>query len=97
MIEERHYELIYHTFHALAQITSEAIRARVAIKLKFLARKFMDDVTDGMKIFVCKDELGMSLPEVTPLFLALNRRGPCTVLWVTGPDTPSRQPGVPLR
>jgi hypothetical protein len=94
MIEEQRFGLIYHTFTPPDQATQEAMRSREAIKLKFLARKFMEDVADGSKIFVCKDELGMSVPEVTPLLLALNRRGPCTMLWATGPDTPARQPGT---
>jgi hypothetical protein len=90
MIEETRYGLVYHTFTSPQDVSREEMFPREATRLQFLARKFMEDATEGHKIFVCKDQTGMLLPEVLPLVLALNRHGPCTVLWVTAADGPDQ-------
>jgi hypothetical protein len=90
MVEETTYGLVYHTFVSPNAVTREGMYPREAKRLAFLARKFMEDVVDGTKIFVCKDEFGMSLAEVLPLALALNRHGPCTILWLTATTAPDQ-------
>ena len=92
MIQEKKYGLVYHTFTSPNDVPRDAMIVREAVRLKFLARKFMEDATEGRKIFVCKDERDMPVEEVLALVLALNRHGPCTVLWA-GPAADLGQNG----
>ncbi len=92
MIDEKRYGLTYHTFTSPETVTREAMYPREAMRLQFLARKFLEDAAEGAKIFVSKDEFGLSNAEALALVLALNRHGPCTLLWLTATDG-TQQPG----
>ena len=92
MIDEARYGLTYHTFTSPETVTREGMYPREAMRLRFLARKFLEDAAEGAKIFVSKDEFGLSNAEALALALALNRHGPCTLLWLTAADG-TQQPG----
>jgi hypothetical protein len=93
MIYESKYGLVYHTFVYEGERTVELMRRQEATRLKFLRRKFVDELDAGEKIFVFKHGADVSESEVLPLFLALNRRQPNTLLWVV-PEQPGRPSGT---
>jgi hypothetical protein len=93
MIYEGKYGLVYHTFVYEGERTVELMRRQEATRLKFLRRKFVDELDAGEKIFVFKHGAIVSESEVLPLFMALNRRQPNTLLWVV-PEQPGRPSGT---
>lgn len=93
MIRERKYGLVYHTFVYEGERTTELMRQQEATRLKFLRRKFVEELDAGEKIFVFKRATPVPESEILPLFLALNRRRPNTLLWVV-PEEPGRPSGT---
>jgi hypothetical protein len=93
IIHERKYGLVYHTFVYEGERTPELMRQQEATRLKFLRRKFVEELDAGEKIFVFKRATPVPESEILPLFLALNRRRPNTLLWVV-PEEPGRPSGT---
>lgn len=93
MIHERKFGLVYHTFVHEGERSVWLMREQEAARLKFLRRKFMEDVANAEKIFVYKRACGVSEEEILPLHLALNRHGDSTLLWVV-PAGRDRPPGT---
>jgi hypothetical protein len=93
MIHERKYGLVYHTFVYEGERTVDLMRQQEATRLKFLRRKFVDELDAGEKIFVFKRGTHVPESEILPLFMALNRRHPNTLLWVV-PEEPGRPSGT---
>ena len=93
MIHERKYGLVYHTFVYEGERSIELMRQQEATRLKFLRRKFIEELDAGEKIFVFKRGQPIGEPEILPLFLALNREQPNTLLWVV-PEEPDRPSGT---
>ena len=93
MIHERKYGLIYHTFVYEGERTPELLRQQEATRLKFLRRKFLEELDGGEKIFVFKRSSPVPESEILPLFLALNLNGPNTLLWVV-PEEPGHSAGT---
>jgi hypothetical protein len=58
------------------------MREQEAARLKFLRRKFIEELEAGEKIFVYRFGGQVSEEEIVPLHMALNRYGPATLLWV---------------
>jgi hypothetical protein len=58
------------------------MREQESARLKFLRRKFIEELEAGDKIFVYKFGSGVSEEEILPLYMALNRYGDATLLWV---------------
>ena len=69
------------------------MREQEAARLKFLRRKFMEELEAAEKIFVYRYGTGTTLEEILPLHLALSRCGPATLLWVV-PEEPGRPSGT---
>ena len=93
MIHERKYGLVYHTFVYEGERTVDLMRQQEATRLKFLRRKFVEELEAGEKIFVFKRGAIVSESEILPLFLALNRKQLNTMLWVV-PEEPGRPSGT---
>jgi hypothetical protein len=93
MIHERKYGLVYHTFVYEGERTPDLMRQQEATRLKFLRRKFAEELDAGEKIFVFKRATPPPESEILPLYLALNRRRPNTLLWVV-PEEPGRPSGT---
>ena len=81
MIHEKKFHLVYHTFVYEGQRSVWLMREQESARLKFLRRKFMEELESAGKIFVYKFD-GVSLEEILPLHMALNRHGPAVLLWV---------------
>ncbi len=93
MIHEKKYGLIYHTFVYEGQRSVWLMREQEAARLKFLRRKFMEELEVADKIFVYKRNASVAEEEILPLFMALNERGENTLLWVVPADR-ERPPGT---
>jgi hypothetical protein len=90
-VHESKYGLVYHTFVYENERTPDLMRRQEATRLKFLRRKFVDEVDAGEKIFVFKRGGDIPESEILPLFLALNQRRSNTLLWVV--EEEPRRPG----
>jgi hypothetical protein len=82
MIHEQKYGLVYHTFVYEGERSVWLMREQEAARLKFLRRKFIEELEAAEKIFVYRYGAGTTLEEILPLHMALNRYGPATLLWV---------------
>jgi len=82
MIHEKKFGLVYHTFVYEGERSIWLMREQEAARLKFLLRKFMEELTVAEKIFVYKRDAMVSEEEILPLCMALNRYGDNTLLWV---------------
>jgi hypothetical protein len=86
MIHEKKYGLVYHTFVYEGQRSVWLMRQQEAARLKFLRRKFMEELEAADKIFVYKLGSGVSEEEILPLYMALRRYGDATLLWVVAAE-----------
>ncbi len=89
MIDDRKYNLSYHTFLSPTKVTAEGIIEQEQRRVRFLHRKFLEDLRAAPKIFVCAGRLGVVREEALALFLALGRQSPAWMLWVD--DAPDRE------
>ncbi len=92
MIYEKVYGLVYHSFVREGERDVDRLREQEAIRLKFLRRKFLEELETGGKIFVYKGGATISDEEILPLHLALRRYADNTLLWVV-PAERDRPPG----
>ena len=93
MIHEAKFGLVYHSFVYEGQRSIWLMREQESARLKFLQRKFLEELKLAEKIFVYKREATAELDEILPLYLALRRHGPNTLLWVV-PAPPNVTPGT---
>jgi hypothetical protein len=82
MIHEKKYGLVYHTFVYEGQRSIWLMREQESARLKFLRRKFREELQATDKIFVYKFESNVSEAEILPLYMALNRYSEATLLLV---------------
>jgi hypothetical protein len=82
MIHEKKFSLVYHTFVYEGQRSVWLMREQESARLKFLRRKFLEDLETTDKIFIYKFGAGVSEEEILPLHMALNRHSEATLLWV---------------
>ena len=82
MIHEKNYGLVYHSFVYEGERSNWLMREQECARLKFLRRKFLEELEIGEKIFVYKRNMPVSEEEILPLFLSLRRHGGNTLLWV---------------
>lgn len=74
------YLLEYHT--GQADVVLDQLHAREPARLRFLARKLLDDLEDATKLFVVKADDGLQPAQIATLMRLLHRRGPSALLWV---------------
>jgi Flp pilus assembly protein TadD len=82
MISDGKFDLLYHTWVTVGEMTPEEVHRREIRRLPLLIRKLREDLAAAEKIFV---HHGMGHPnpgEALPLAQALRRYGPNTLLWV---------------
>jgi hypothetical protein len=90
-----HYGFRYHTFYNRGEVDLDRLRLQQKMVVRFLARKFREDLRDGNKIFVRKSA-GSSIEEISLIHAALRRYGDATLLWVTLEDDTRRAGEVEL-
>jgi hypothetical protein len=85
VVKSRRYEFVLHTGRFPYAISEADIRRKESVKLRYLARKFLEDLADAEKTFIRRveggDERGM-----LELFGAMRERGPNRMVWVTRAD-----------
>jgi hypothetical protein len=87
MGREHGYSKRWHTFLHGNDGTHDQILARERKKMGFLVRKMRSDIADGAKIFTVKSQAAdVPVEQIVPLHLAMNRRTPNWLLWVTQAD-----------
>lgn len=82
MIHEKTFGLVYHTFVYEGERSLWLMREQEMARLKFLRRKFMEELEATDKIFVYKFGSEVSEAEILPLYMALNRHAAAMLLWV---------------
>jgi len=67
------------------------MREQESARLRFLRRKFLEELEANEKVFVYKFDAPVAEEEILPLHMALNRHGTATLLWVVPaePDWPA--------
>ena len=93
MIHEKKFGLVYHTFVYEGQRSLWLMREQESARLKFLQRKFIEELQAGEKIFVYKRDITIAEEEILPLHMSLNRYAENTLLWVM-PAEPDRPAGT---
>ncbi|MGO9134627.1 MAG: hypothetical protein ACLP8A_11370 [Methylovirgula sp.] len=76
------YNLRFHAGHLPAHVSFDTLKTNQAKKLNLLARKFLEDLAEGKRIFLCKCEPSMRA-DVLRLSETMRRLGPTELLWVT--------------
>jgi hypothetical protein len=93
MIHEKKYGLVYRTFVFEGQRSIRLMREQEAARLKFLRRKFMEELQATDNIFVYKFGSAVSEEEILSLYMALTRYSDATLLWVV-PEERDRPAGT---
>jgi len=83
---DRHYGILYHTGRRAGDVDAETLKQQETRRLKFLARRFMEDLAMGEQLFVVRRKFPIMPEEIARLVLAVRQRGPGTVLWVREAD-----------
>lgn len=79
----KHYGVTFHTHRHVANTSCEDVQASEQTKLKYLARKLLEDLEDGEKIIVRKSNRGITADEMGALLQGVRRYGNCPLLIVT--------------
>lgn len=74
---------IFHTWQHPSSISREDIIKQTEVKLGFLVRSLIEDIEDGIKIFVYKSKEFVDQHEILSLHRALNAYGRTKLFWVT--------------
>jgi len=80
------YGVTYHTWQYADRIGLDAMTEQQVTRMRFLKRKFQEDLVGGEKIFVIKRLEPLRPEEVLPLYVALNERARNSLLWVIPAD-----------
>jgi hypothetical protein len=87
------YGFAFHTDVGAASLRLDQVRDHELRRLRFLWRKFTEDLEEGRRIFVFKSGLLMSKARISQLVAALRRHRPNHLLWVT-PEEAGRPAGT---
>jgi hypothetical protein len=82
------YHLVVHTWVNEHVQAREAMATDQTTKLRYQARRFLEDLEDGEKIFVFRARYDYEPAQIESLAAALRRDGPNTLLWVDVARTP---------
>lgn len=87
------FGFLFHSDVGAASLPPDRVCDHELRRLRFLWRKFVEDLEVGNRIFVFKSGLRMSKTSVDRLSSLLRQRGPNHLLWVT-PEEPGRPAGT---
>jgi hypothetical protein len=86
MVKETTYGFSYHTFNQDPNYDRERLVKEQERWLRFMARKFLEDLALGERIYVRKGDGADAEPAIRALSRALRAHGPATLLWITVAD-----------
>ena len=97
-VRDTRHNLLFRTFQPVGSVDGATLMAQQATRLRFLRRKFLEDLEEGEKIFVVRRFAPAMdiVTELEPLSRALGRHGPSTLLGVALADE-THQPGTVQR
>ncbi|GBR32005.1 hypothetical protein NKW55_02465 [Gluconobacter kondonii] len=78
-----HYGVTFHTHRYVHDSSREDVRVSEQKKLRYLARKTLEDLEEGTKILVRKSNDVITDDEARALYRAVRRHGNCPILIVT--------------
>lgn len=93
VVSMKPYGFVFHSGLKTDAMPPETVRDQQQRRLRFLWRKFAEDLEDANRIFIYKSGLWMTQPRVAELAAQLRRRGPNHLLWVT-PEEPGWPAGT---
>ena len=76
------YDFRYHTFCQAGMVDEDALLKQHITFLRFLSRKFLDDLKSGRKVFVRKENHDIPSSDILRLARALSRYRSNRLLWV---------------
>ncbi len=83
IVRETMVGMAYHTWQYEGSIDPAHLLSQQSVRLRLLARKLLEDFSDGKKIFVWKSSnYPAAISQVQQLHDTLNRFAPTTLLWV---------------
>ena len=82
MGRERKFGMLYHTHRLPGQIDPAMLKTQEMQRLRFMARKIMEDASLPDQIFVVKRKQRPIVAEIARLVMALQACGPAHLLWV---------------
>lgn len=77
------YKYKYHTGLYDADISIPGLEESEALRIRYLGRKLIEDLEDGVKIYVRKGEKHEDFDKIVRLHDVMLKIGGCTLLWVT--------------
>jgi hypothetical protein len=86
MVHDRRYGFRYHAWMKLGDQPAADILERERRRVPLLVRKLVEDLTDGVKLFVYHGMLPIAQAEALDLAAAVRSYGPGALLWVERAD-----------
>lgn len=77
------YGFRYHTFQQAGEVDQHKLLAQQKLVLSWLARKALDDLRAGEKLFIRKEGSEVEAGKITRLYKTLQAYGPNRLLWVS--------------
>ncbi len=82
VVQDDSYGITYHTFQYEGEVDGAELLAKQPTRQRFLARKLLEDLEAGEKIFVLRRNPPLELWQVLPVYAAIRRLGRNRLLWV---------------
>jgi hypothetical protein len=83
MVRDKQYGTTFHTHIKVAATTAESVLALFDRNIRFLRRKFLEDLREGGKIFVFQHPEARTVEHARPFLNLLRSHGPNILLFVT--------------
>lgn len=94
VLRDNSYGLVFHTFLYQGEVIESELIAQQSTRLKFLRRKFLEDLANGEKIFVIKCNEPLAEADVLPVLAGLRRHSSRIQLLYVRPETPEHPSGT---
>ncbi len=94
VVRDKSYGLVFHTFLHPGDVVESELIAQQSTRLRFLRRKFLEDLAAGEKIFVLKRNDPLGQAEVLAVLAALRRHSATAQLLYVLPTTADHPPGT---
>jgi hypothetical protein len=82
VVRDDSYGITYHTFQYEGEVDQAELLGKQPTRQRFLARKLLEDLAAGEKIFVLRRNPPLALWQVLPVYAAIRGLGPNRLLWI---------------
>jgi len=86
IVSEKNYRFVYHTYNHDQTIDPAQLQTEHGRRMRFLARKFLEDLGASDRIFIRKGESPSQIGAIKSLHAAMRRHGGASLLWVCAAD-----------